>query len=57
VNEKLVVLRVATSSIFIVSGLGHLIRSDKVLSPLGKNFVSDFIQARKKLDRLLRSKI
>ncbi len=56
-NEKLVVLRVATSSIFIVSGLGHLIRSDKVLSPLGKNFVSDFIQARKKLDRLLRSKI
>ena len=53
-NDQLTVLRVATSSIFIVSGLGHLIRPDKILSQLGKNFVSELVQTLPMIDLLIR---
>lgn len=41
--ERLSVLRIVTSLIFIISGLGHILRPDKILSQLGKNFISDLV--------------
>lgn len=41
--EQLSVLRIVTSLIFIISGLGHILRPDKILSQLGNNFISDLV--------------
>jgi hypothetical protein len=38
--NRLFVLRIATSLIFIVSGVGHLLRPQQIFSQLGKNIVS-----------------
>lgn len=53
-KDKLFFLRIATSLIFIVSGMGHLIRPEKILSQLGKNPISEFMQALPIIDVLIK---
>lgn len=53
-KDKLFFLRIATSLIFIVSGMGHLIRPEKILSQLGKNPIGEFMQALPMIDVLIK---
>jgi putative oxidoreductase len=39
-EKRISVLRMATSLIFIVSGLGHFLRPQQIISQLGKNAIS-----------------